>query len=321
MAWKVTAGLLYDAVRDYPEDRRDLGSFPPGPTIFLTGTHRSGTTWVGGMLAERGLWYLHEPFNPNKRNWQESFTYANPASQRADIDRYVTSLLAGKYRATSLYRHSSHPLMPLRIVRPRFRRMLIKDPLACLLAGYLAEKFDFQTRVLFRHPAGFVSSVCRLGWPTGKFLGQFLKRTDLMADHLEPYRDLMQKYQDRNDVSSATVLYGVLSTVLWNQVQANRKIRWYRFEDLCDDPIGQFRDIFADLSLPYTLETEQRHRKMCFGDAHSPTECHTHSVVRNSRSMADSWRRQLDAKTITQIRHLWDSFNVSLYRDPECWTA
>ena len=35
------------------------------PPILVTGAHRSGTTWVGKMLAlAPGVAYLHEPFNP-----------------------------------------------------------------------------------------------------------------------------------------------------------------------------------------------------------------------------------------------------------------
>ena len=31
----------------------------------MTGAHRSGTTWVGKMLARGpGVGYIHEPFNP-----------------------------------------------------------------------------------------------------------------------------------------------------------------------------------------------------------------------------------------------------------------
>ncbi|MFL5942100.1 MAG: hypothetical protein ACJ75L_02390 [Gaiellaceae bacterium] len=36
-----------------------------GAPILVTGAHRSGTTWVGRMLAfAPGVTYIHEPFNP-----------------------------------------------------------------------------------------------------------------------------------------------------------------------------------------------------------------------------------------------------------------
>ena len=36
--------------------------------ILVTGSHRSGTTWVGKMLAATGsVGYIHEPFNLKNR--------------------------------------------------------------------------------------------------------------------------------------------------------------------------------------------------------------------------------------------------------------
>src|SRR5690242_1511734 len=36
-----------------------------GRPILVTGAHRSGSTWVGKMLAlAPGIGYIHEPFNP-----------------------------------------------------------------------------------------------------------------------------------------------------------------------------------------------------------------------------------------------------------------
>lgn len=319
MNWKLTIGKLRDAWGGYREDREALASFPAGRPIFLTGTHRSGTTWVGSMLAEPGLWYLHEPFNPNKRVWKESFTYAAPGTKRPEIDRYVNGMLKGSHRATALYRRTDHWMMPLRLIRPCIQRVLIKDPLACLLTGYLSKSFNFETRVLFRHPAGFVSSVTRLGWPTGGFLKQFLDRPSLMSDHLSRYQDLMEQYKDRDDIGSATVLCGILNAVLWNQVGLDANLRWHRFEDLCADPIGQFRTIFGELSLPYTEATEQRHLTLCFGPGKSPADYHTHAVARNSRAMAESWKKQLTLQQVTEIRSLWDVFDIDLYRSDADW--
>src|SRR5689334_9553048 len=48
---------------------------PPAAGILVTGSHRSGTTWVGKMLAEaRGLCYLHEPFKPR---WDPPYVWTH----------------------------------------------------------------------------------------------------------------------------------------------------------------------------------------------------------------------------------------------------
>lgn len=317
--WKLTVSRLWEAWREYPRQRREIASIPPGPPIFVTGTHRSGTTWVAKMLAVPGLWYVHEPFNPNKGVWKESFTYAPPDRDRRDIDRYFSQLLQGEFRRTADTCNTEHWLMPMRLFRPPIRRLMIKDPLACLLTGYLSRRFDLRTLVLFRHPAGFVSSVTRLGWPIAGFLRSLLTCPNVMDEHLSPYSVLMEKYQDRDDVPSAAVLHGVLNTVLWNQRQTDSRLAYYCFEELCQSPLDSFRHIFQELDLPYTDKTVERHAALCLRGSDSPSDYHPHAVARNSKTMADSWRRQLSARQVWEIRKIWEQFSIPLYSDDRQW--
>ncbi|WP_158222492.1 sulfotransferase [Rhodopirellula sp. MGV] len=321
MGIKLTVGKLRDAWMEYSKQSRVISQFPGGKPIFIGGTHRSGTTWFAKMLAEPGLWYIHEPYNPNKGFWHEEFSYTSINERSSEIDRYMTGLLRGRYRSTSLNANTDHALMPLRLLRPTIRRVMVKDPLACLLSGYFTKHFDFRTIVLFRHPAGFVSSVLRLGWPIGKFIRSFLNRSDLLDDHLAPFRSLMVKHQDGQDAAAATVLHGLLNTVMWNQVRQNSAITWYQFEDLCRQPIESFREIHATLGLPYDDSTLQRHESLCFQGPSRPDAYHTHAVARRSSAMADSWKQQLSSDQQRMIRNVWDEFEIPLYHDAMEWTC
>lgn len=266
------------------------------------------------MLAVPGLWYIHEPFNPNKHIWSESFSYARPNQPNPEVDKYFQSLLQGGFRRTANMAHCDHSLMPMRLMKPPMNRIMIKDPLACLLTGYLAAQFDVLPVVLFRHPAGFVSSVTRLGWPVGVYLTEFLSRPDLMHDHLKPYRDLMEQHQHGDSVEAAAVLHGVLNVVQWNQIQANPAIRYYVFEDLCQDPLPAFEKIFADLDLAYNDSTRQLHTSLCMAGSKDPGDYHTHAVARNSIAMADSWKRQLTPDDTLRVMTIWNQFTVQLYK-------
>lgn len=319
MNWKLAAGRLRDAWRELPRQRREFLDFPAGPPIFVGGTHRSGTTWVAKMLAEPGLWYIHEPFNPNKRIWKQAFSYAPPERNRPDIDQYFSKLLGGKFRSTSNSPNTDHWLMPMRLFCPPIQRVIIKDPLACLLTGYLNRHFELKSIILFRHPAGFVSSITRLRWPVGIFLKDFLRRTDLMNDHLSPYAELMEKHQDRDDAPAAAVLHGALNSVQWNQIQLDSRIRWYLFEDLCRDPLTSFANIFADFRIPYTEATRHRHSELSFQGSPNSDDYHAHAVARKSSAMADSWKRQLSAEHVAQVRDIWQRFDIPLYHDDASW--
>ena len=73
--------------------------------ILVTGAHRSGTTWVGKMLAlAPGVGYIHEPFSPATA----------PGISGAPFDRYFprgspprTGALPARPRATLAFRYAS----------------------------------------------------------------------------------------------------------------------------------------------------------------------------------------------------------------------
>jgi hypothetical protein len=316
---KLMAGRLSSAWRDYPAVRRELRALPPGPPIFVTGTHRSGTTWYAKMLAARGLWYIHEPFNPNKRVWQTHFPYVARGTSAPDIDRLMATVLDGGFRQALMLANTDHALMPLRLFPQPVRRIMIKDPLACLLTDYLTSRFGFQTTILFRHPAGFSASVCRLAWPRGEHIRRLLDCQPLMSDHLDQHAHLMESHAGTDTVASAAVLHGALNTVLWHFAQAGVG-EWFRFEDVCLDPISHFESQYQRLGLPYNQDVARTLEVNCFDRARSVETYHPHAVRRNSRAMADSWKQQLSADEVARIRDIWEQFEIPLYRDDQEWS-
>ena len=318
MNWRLTAGRLSKAWRDYHRVRRELGTFQPGSPIFVTGTHRSGTTWIAKMLAAPGLWYIHEPFNPNKKAWPEAFSYARSDQPCPKTDRLMHQILRGKLRWALALKDADHPLMPLRLFPQPIRRIMIKDPLACLLTEYLTKRHDLRTLVVFRHPCGFVSSVERLGWPTAGFLHDLLAQRDLVEDHLSPYVDIMRRHSEADGVPAGAVLHAVLNLVLWKTVQELR-LRWCLFESLCRSPINEFEHLFRYFDLPYTEATRQRHQRICLPRSRPVDSYHPHAVERNSQAMADSWKKQLTEGEVEKIRAIWSRFDVPLYRADQDW--
>lgn len=274
------------------------------------------------MLASVGLWYIHEPFNPNKHYWKESFTYRKTGTNNPDVDRYFRELLDGKHREMSQIANSdsNHWLMPIRVLPQPIQRIMIKDPLACLLTEYLHQKFNLQTLVLFRHPCGFASSIHRLGWPSAGFLKDFLSREDLMNDFLKPHQSLVEKYSVGPDsLESIAVLHGCLNLVLWEISQRNESIEAVLFEDLCRSPIESFKELFIKWKLPYNDDVKTHHESLCMNKEKSVDAYHTHSTARNSQSMAESWRDQFDQQQINRIRKIWEQFEIPIYESDEQW--
>jgi hypothetical protein len=212
---------------------------------------------------------------------------------------------------------TEHSLMPLRLFKPSFNRVLLKDPLACLMSEYLTQKFQFQTLVLFRHPAGFVSSLKRLGWPGVAPIRRFLACKPLMQDWLAPYQDLMEGALSGDNIRSYSVLHGCLNKVLWGFVQRNENMKALQFEPLCSDPIQEFQHLYDELNLPYDDHIKDKHLRMTTGSK-EPTH-HPHQIVRNSSRMEDRWKRELSQKERSEIREIWNAFDIPMYCKESDW--
>lgn len=316
---KLAAGKTWSAWRGYPATRRALLAARPGPPILVTGMYRTGTTWVGAMLAPAGLWHLHEPFNPNRRMWREELVFAEPDTPRRDVDAFVRRLLQGGHRAALRLPRAGHRFAPLRLLPFAPRRVLVKDPSAALLSEYLVRRHGMRAVVLFRHPAAVVSSLLRLGWPTGELVARLLSDEALMEGPLARARVSMTEAANRRDAISGVVLYGCVATMLWTFTERNPEsmIR-LQFEDLCADPIGAFRALFQWLDLDCDERVARVHERLTGGAG--PGVDDPHGVVRSSADMRWVWRERTAAADLSAVRELWERFDVPLYRDPSHWT-
>ncbi len=316
---KLLAGKLLAAWREYPTSLKAYRRFPEGPPIFVTGTHRSGTTWVARMLAPPGVWYIHEPFYSGKGLWPENFTYLRPGQLEPRVDRIMNRILHGGHRFALQHPWADHPMMPVRLLPPpKIRRLLLKDPIACLMSDYLTDRFGLETLVLFRHPAGFASGLVRLGWPIAMILRRFLECDALIEDWLHPYRDLIESAADEDNLFSASVLYGCLNVPLWGFTGRNPRMQAVSFETLCNEPIDEFRRLYQKLNLPYDNRIEAMHADLCFSKS-SNGNYRTHEVRRNSAEMAFRWRREMSPAELSEVRAVWRRFDVPLYQQDADW--
>ena len=157
---------------------RGRAQYSPVKPVLVTGAPRSGTTWIGQMLASAAeLNYIHEPFNPawqiaesicNKR-FDQFFTYICEDNETEYI-LPIKQMVQGKYdwklgllRSNSIKDIKKH----LHNWRTFYKHRkaggvpLIKDPIALMSAEWLADRFNINIVVIIRHPCAFVSSLLR----------------------------------------------------------------------------------------------------------------------------------------------------------------
>src|SRR5215216_127155 len=184
--------------------------------ILVTGTHRSGTTWVGKMLAadattayiSEPLNVLHRPgvFRPKIKYWYQYICEDNeneylPAFQELlEFDYHLgAEIWSLRSRRDVLRMGRDFAIFYNGLMRGQ--RPLLKDPFAVFSTEWFAKCLHCKVVVAVRHPAAFASSLKRLNWSFD--FQDLLDQPLLMRDHLEPYRAQMETAKTNDIIAQA----------------------------------------------------------------------------------------------------------------------
>jgi hypothetical protein len=301
--------------------------------ILVTGAHRSGTTWVGKMIAaSRQVAYISEPLN----------LWHRPGVLRAPVQHWYTyicdqneALYLPALRETLAYRY--HPWLELRSLRSRKdvlrmgrdfaifmtsrilrRRPLLKDPFAVFSAPWFFERLGCQVVISVRHPAAFTSSLKRLGWDFD--FGDLLAQPLLMQDWLESYRQQMQDLQRRpaDVVEGGALLWRMIYQTVDEYRRRFPEFHIVRHEDLSRQPVPGFQELYRSLGLPFDERVKARIRQS--SSAENPKEISkqaVHTVQLDSRANLDNWKRRLTGSEIERVRALTRGVAERFYSDQE----
>lgn len=299
--------------------------------LLVTGAHRSGTTWVGRMLAGSQVAYISEPLN----------VWHRPGVLRAKVNHWYqyicdeneTDYLAAFEELLDFRYHVWDEIRSIRFVKDFLRmgrdfkifydalehgqRALLKDPFAVFSTPWFVQRFNFKVVVTVRHPAAFASSLKRLGWNFD--FNDLLDQPLLMRDHLEPYRSRMQAVKADDVIGQASLLW----TMIYHTVHTTRKLNpgllTVRHEDLSRDPIIGFRDLYTALGLDFTSQVEKK--ILNSSSSENPTELSrkkVHSVKLDSRANVENWKKRLSEEEIHRIREMTEEV-CSLFYPETAW--
>ena len=282
--------------------------------ILLTGSHRSGSTWAGKMLAlSPSVGYIHEPLNPNHRpgicgaKFQFWFPYICDKNESLYIEdiyrtlcfdyrvekeiKAITSIKDGLRFLRDVSLFSSH--------RTQSRRPLLKDPIALFSADWLTRRFAMDTIVLIRHPAAFAASLKKAQWfhPFTDFINQPL----LMERYLEPYRatiiEQISKDKDKDIIEQSILLWNLIHYVILEYKKWNSDWIFVKHEDLSRNPLAEFQKIYKALDLKLPVFATKAIEKSTSPQTKSTT------LRRDSKSNVLEWRRRLSPDEIQRVRH------------------
>ena len=299
--------------------------------ILVTGAHRTGTTWVGKMLASNPqVAYISEPLNIWHRpgvmsvpvsKWYTLISKENqatylPAFQqmldfRYGLGREMRSLRSGKDFLRMGRDYSTFLQGQIRHQRP-----LIKDPFAVFSAPWFAEELDCQVVITVRHPAGFTSSLKRLNWSFD--FSNLLDQPILRENFLDVDRASMEAISPTDVIGQAALLWRMIYRVVARMIKLHPSFIIVRHEDLSRDPVPGYRELFDALNLDYTLKVEKL--ILNASGSENPAELSkdkVHTIKLNSRANLDNWKKRLRIEEIERIREMTGKVANLFYSDEE----
>jgi hypothetical protein len=300
--------------------------------ILVTGAHRSGSTWVGRMLAAGGdVAYVSEPLNvmhrpgvfrASVRHW---YTYINggneseylPAFQELLDLRYHLSREILSVRSWRDLLRMGRDFHAFFMGRVRGRRVLLKDPFAVFSMPWFAQKLGCDVVITVRHPAAFANSLKRLNWPFD--FRDLLDQPALMHHHLEQDRAEMESMQEDDLIGQAALLWRMVYRTVHSTCKLHPDFKVVRHEDLSLDPLTGYEGLYKSLGLSFN----DKARDIIFNSSNSenPSElsrAKTHSVKLDSRASVNNWMKRLGMDEIDRIRRMTEGVS-DLYYSGEEW--
>ncbi|MEL7069946.1 MAG: sulfotransferase domain-containing protein [Cyanobacteria bacterium J06581_3] len=302
--------------------------------ILVTGTQRSGSTWVGNILAlDKSCGYIHEPFNIEgcrrgicRANFHYWFTYISKENS-AQFEDAITDTLNWNYSLSPEIKEIRNPVDGARLIRDAlyFSRMkrqearpIVKDPIAFFSSEWLASKQDMNVVVIIRHPAAFVSSLKAAKWDFP--FEHFVNQEKLMDDILYPFRDEIHRAAQcpLDLVAQGSLLWKLFHHHVITLQEKRTDWLFVKHEDLCRTPIDSFQALFNRLNLDFSDEVMAKlsgYTKREEGVRTFRLFNYSKDIRRNSKKTIKSWKKRLSQRESERIRNSVEDVSKHFYSD------
>lgn len=274
---RLARGIFSRCFADLGGDWRD--------TVFVAGTGRSGTTWLGDLINYRNEYrVVFEPFHPRYvpdaacfRNRQ----YLRPDAQDDARTAAARRILGGRTRSRWSDGQNERLLA---------RRRVVKEIRANLMLGWLRRQHPEMPMVLIlRHPCAVAHSRATMGWQT--HLDELLGQPELMADHLAPHVELLAGLRSAPALHAA--LWAVETLVPLRQLSAG-DVFLIGYEELCLDPREVLGRLFAHLGqgLDDSILTALRRPSWVTRDG---------SAIARGKDPLTAWQREMNPDDVESV--------------------
>ena len=220
--------------------------------ILVTGSHRSGSTWVGRVIASSDdTAYLHEPFHPRSKSEFESYPFRQMfqfIDQNSDEDKQALAYIENISESVSDNKDSS------------YKNIVLKDPMAFFAAEWFHARYQCDIITCLRHPLAFVASIKNKNW-TFDFRN-LNKQPGLINSYLKSFQQNIV-YSIKNEIDiieQGILLWNIFAYTSYMYKLKYRNMVLVTNEELSINPFWEFKSIFNYLNLPFTAKSEGIHR-------------------------------------------------------------
>lgn len=276
--------------------------------IFLVSMPRSGSSWIGEMLAQAPeAAYLREPLN---QAWlREHAGSGNSVTTYIDPDAPLTV-----YSQPAREAFTGLPLFGSSVVQfpaqwpvtRRNNRQLIVKEVNPLCLEWIIGEYNPKILLLFRHPAAVALSRWRMGWrsigleQSHVFHPRLLARYGDSIEYLKTAKGFWEKEGARQ---------GFITKYACDIVRSCDDHLILYYEDMCRDHERQFRRLYEFCGLTMTKSAFSTIRDHSLrGDPSMQS-----STFRNSQDMEFSWQHEINRDSLQKIWDFYEKFDLSLY--------
>jgi len=265
-------------------------------TIILAGSGRSGTTWLGNIIAANpNVRILFEPFDPRRVppvRGLPLFAYARPEGDYPRWTEIVAPVLAGQVDNDWINRQGK---------RWWAWRRLVKTIRANLMLGWLDRTFHPKIVFTTRHPAAVVLSRVKLGWEA--HLDDFLVQPELVADYLEPFVDVV--LAAKTPVQQHAAAWCIENLIPLRQMAAHNWI-FCTYENLYRNPAAEANRVLTGLGIRQSWFTRRAINRITM-------VARPDSAVIKQKDPLTDWQHRLTPAEIDDILRMLDIFGLTLY--------
>jgi hypothetical protein len=265
-------------------------------SILVAGTARSGTTWLGSIIASQvPCRMMFEPFHSGKVEEFRPFhyfQYMRPTEPNGQLQSYCQKIFSGNIRHHWIDREVEH-------LKPRYR--LIKEIRANLFLKWIALTFpEIPLLFIIRHPCAVVLSRMQLDWATDTDIEPFLAQPDLLEDFLADKMDVIT--QAKTVEEKHAIIWCISNLVPLKQFGPNG-LNVIFYENLVLQPEFEIPKLFHAINLPY--------KDTVFTQISEPstTSVNSSAIVTGDNKITH-WQKELSPTQIRNILTIVEAFEL-----------